>query len=479
MMKDYEIVVGLEVHAELSTNTKIFCGCKNEFGSEVNTNVCPVCMGLPGTLPVLNEQVVEYAVKMGHALNCSINGTTKQDRKNYFYPDLPKSYQISQFDVPLCENGHLDVLVGDEVKRIGVTRIHIEEDAGKLIHDDDFGGTLADYNRCGVPLIEIVSEPDIRSADEAKAYLDTIHSTLIYLGISEAKMQEGNVRCDVNVSVRKKGSTEFGTRVEMKNVNSFSAAHRAINYESRRQVDVLSNGGTITQETRKWDDMAGKNILLRSKEDAQDYRYFPDPDLLTFIVPEEKIAELKASLPELPAQKIIRYLEEYKLSKADAQLLITNKDRAMFFEECIALNKCEVKNISNWILGDISKILNERNMLMTDLKLTAENLTDMISLIETNKISNTAGKTVLEVIIDEDKSPAKVVEEKGLGQISDTSALNAIVDEVIKNNDKAVTDYKSGKTNVLGFLVGQCMKASKGQGNPNILREMVIKAIEG
>ncbi len=479
MIKNYEIVVGLEVHAELSTNTKIFCGCKNEFGSEVNTNVCPVCMGLPGTLPVLNEQVVEYAVKMGHALNCSINGTTKQDRKNYFYPDLPKSYQISQFDVPLCENGHLDVLVGDEVKRIGVTRIHIEEDAGKLIHDDDFGGTLADYNRCGVPLIEIVSEPDIRSADEAKAYLDTIHSTLIYLGISEAKMQEGNVRCDVNVSVRPAGSTEFGTRVEMKNVNSFSAAHRAITYEAKRQVDVISNGGTITQETRKWDDAAGKNIILRSKEDAQDYRYFPDPDLLTFIVTDEKIEELKASLPELPAEKIIRYIEEYKLSKADAQLLITNKDRAMFFEECIALNKCEVKNISNWILGDISKILNERNMIMTDLKLTAENLVEMITLIEGNKISNTAGKTVLEVIIDEDKSPAKVVEEKGLGQISDTSALTAIVDEVIKNNDKAVNDYKNGKTNVLGFLVGQCMKASKGQGNPNILREMVIKAIEG
>ncbi len=479
MMKNYEIVVGLEVHAELSTNTKIFCGCKNEFGSEVNTNVCPVCMGLPGTLPVLNEQVVEYAVKMGHALNCSINGTTKQDRKNYFYPDLPKSYQISQFDIPLCENGHLDVLVGDEVKRIGVTRIHIEEDAGKLIHDDDFGGTLADYNRCGVPLIEIVSEPDIRSADEAKAYLDTIHSTLIYLGISEAKMQEGNVRCDVNVSVRLKGSTEFGTRVEMKNVNSFSAAHRAITYEAKRQVDVISNGGTITQETRKWDDMAGKNIILRSKEDAQDYRYFPDPDLLTFIVTDEKIKELKDSLPELPAEKLIRYIEEYKLSKADASLLITNKDRAMFFEDCIKLNKCEVKNISNWILGDISKILNERNMIMTDLKLTAENLVEMITLIESNKISNTAGKTVLDVIIDEDKSPTKVVEEKGLGQISDTSALNGIVDEVIKNNDKAVNDYKNGKTNVLGFLVGQCMKASKGQGNPNILREMVIKAIEG
>ena len=299
MNSNYEIVVGLEVHAELSTETKIFCGCKNEFGAEVNTNVCPVCMGLPGTLPVLNEQVVEYAIKMGHAMNCTINGTTKHDRKNYFYPDLPKSYQISQFDIPLCENGYLDVLVGDEVKRIGVTRIHIEEDAGKLIHDDSLGGSLADYNRCGVPLIEIVSEPDIRSADEAKAYLDTIHTTLLYLGISDAKMQEGSVRCDVNVSVRPAGSTEFGTRVEMKNVNSFSAAHRAINYEAARQIKVLENGGEIIQETRRWDDVKGVNVLLRSKEDAQDYRYFPDPDLLTFVVSDEKIAEIKASIPEL------------------------------------------------------------------------------------------------------------------------------------------------------------------------------------
>ena len=306
MNSNYEIVVGLEVHAERSTETKIFCGCKNKFGSEVNTNVCPVCMGLPGTLPVLNEQVVEYAIKMGHALNCTINGTTKHDRKNYFYPDLPKSYQISQFDIPLCENGYLDVLVGDKVKRIGVTRIHIEEDAGKLIHDDKMGGTLADYNRCGVPLIEIVSEPDIRSADEAKAYLDTIHTTLLYLGISDAKMQEGSVRCDVNVSVRPAGSTEFGTRVEMKNVNSFSAAHRAITYEAERQIKVLEAGGTIQQETRRWDDVKGVNVLLRSKEDAQDYRYFPDPDLLTFVVSDEKIAEIKG----MDTQELINICEE-------------------------------------------------------------------------------------------------------------------------------------------------------------------------
>ena len=478
MNSNYEIVVGLEVHAELSTETKIFCGCKNEFGAEVNTNVCPVCMGLPGTLPVLNEQVVEYAIKMGHAMNCTINGTTKQDRKNYFYPDLPKSYQISQFDIPLCENGYLDVLVGDEVKRIGVTRIHIEEDAGKLIHDYSLGGSLADYNRCGVPLIEIVSEPDIRSADEAKAYLDTIHTTLLYLGISDAKMQEGSVRCDVNVSVRPAGSTEFGTRVEMKNVNSFSAAHRAINYEAARQIKVLENGGEIIQETRRWDDVKGVNVLLRSKEDAQDYRYFPDPDLLTFVVSDEKIAEIKASIPELPVAKTMRYMSEYKLSRADSELLALNKNTAEFFEAVIATGKCEPKSVSNWILGDIYKVLNERKCEITDLALTPANLAEMISLIEKKTISNAAGKTVLEVILDADKDPNEIVKEKGLAQVSDTSALNAIVEKVLANNEKAVTDFKNGKTNVVGFLVGQCMKESKGKGNPAMLKDMVVAAIE-
>lgn len=478
MNNNYEIVVGLEVHAELSTKTKIFCGCKNEFGAEVNTNVCPVCMGLPGTLPVLNEQVVEYAIKMGHALNCHINSVTKQDRKNYFYPDLPKSYQISQFDIPLCENGYLDVLVGDEVKRIGVTRIHIEEDAGKLIHDADLGGTLADYNRCGVPLIEIVSEPDIRSADEAKAYLDTIHTTLLYLGISDAKMQEGSVRCDVNVSVRPKGSTEFGTRVEMKNVNSFSAAHRAITYEANRQIDVLSHGGKIEQETRKWDDVKGRSVVLRSKEDAQDYRYFPDPDLLTFVVPQEKIDRLKARLPELPVAKTMRYMSEYGLSKADSELLALDKNVAEFFEKCVGSGKCSAKSVSNWILGDVFKILNERRCSINDLALTAENLSEMISLIEKKTISNAAGKTVFEIIVDTDKDPNEIVKEKGLAQVSDTGALAAIVEKVLANNEKAVNDYKSGKTNVVGFLVGQCMKESRGQGNPSILKEMVVAAID-
>lgn len=478
MNSNYEIVVGLEVHAELSTKTKIFCSCKNEFGAEVNTNVCPVCMGLPGTLPVLNEQVVEYAIKMGHALNCKINGVTKQDRKNYFYPDLPKSYQISQFDIPLCENGYLDVLVGDDVKRIGITRIHIEEDAGKLIHDDTFGGTLADYNRCGVPLIEIVSEPDIRSAEEAKAYLDTIHSILLYLGISDAKMQEGSVRCDVNVSVRPRGSKEFGTRVEMKNVSSFSATYRAINYEARRQIELLSNGGKVLQETRRWDDVKGVNVLLRSKEDAQDYRYFPDPDLLTFVVPQEKIDQLKAEIPELPVAKTMRYMKDYGLSRADSELLAINKNTASFFEECVEMKKCEPKSIVNWILGDIFKVINERRCEIKDLALTSKNLVEMISLIENKTISNAAGKTIMEIIIDNDKSPEEIVKEKGLAQVSDTSALSAIVEKVLTNNEKAVADFKSGKTNVIGYLVGQCMKESRGQGNPAMLKEMVLAELQ-
>ena len=478
MNNNFETVIGLEVHAELNTKTKIFCSCENRFGAEVNSLCCPVCMGYPGTLPVLNQQVVESAVKMGHALNCTINGVTKQDRKNYFYPDLPKAYQISQFDVPLCEHGYLDVLVGEDVKRIGVTRIHIEEDAGKLIHDDSFDGTLCDYNRCGVPLIEIVSEPDLRSAEEAKAYLETITTILLYLGISDAKMQEGSVRCDVNVSVRPHGATEFGTRCEMKNVNSFGAVYRAILYEAERQMEVIAAGGTIHQETRRWDDTKNKSILMRSKEDAQDYRYFPDPDLLTFIVSDEKISALKASLPELPTEKTLRYVNDYSMQKVDAQLLSINKARADFFDSAVELGGCEPKTVANWLVGDIARILNDRRIELTDTSLTPQHLVEMVKLIDKGTISNTAAKTVLEEMMDSDKAPQQIVEEKGLAQINDSSALVAIVEKVLADNPKAVEDYKSGKTNVAGFLVGQCMKASRGQGNPASLRDMVLAAIE-
>lgn len=475
---NFEVVIGLEVHAELSTKTKIFCGCKNEFGSEVNTNCCPVCTGMPGTLPVLNDQVVEYATMMGHALNCSINNITKMDRKNYFYPDLPKAYQISQFDVPICENGYLDILLDGEVKRIGVTRIHMEEDAGKLIHDAMFDGTLADYNRCGVPLIEIVSEPDLRSAEEAKTYMEGITSILLYLGISDAKMQEGSVRADVNVSVRPRGQKELGTRAEMKNVNSFGAVFRAIEYETKRQIDIISKGGVIEQETRRWDDAKNKSIVMRTKEDAQDYRYFPDPDELTFIVGEERIKRLKECIPELPLARAQRYIKDFDLSEYDATLLANSKERSDFFDKAVALKKCEPKPLANWLLGDIAKYLNENRIELSDTALTPETLSDMIALIEKGAISNTAAKTVLDVILKENVSPEKVVEEKGLAQISDTSALDAIVTKVLEANTKAVDDYKAGKTNVIGFLVGQCMKESKGQGNPATLKELIEKAMQ-
>ena len=478
MNNKYEIVVGLEVHAELSTNTKIFCGCKNEFGAEVNTNVCPVCMGLPGTLPVLNEKVVEYGIRMGHALNCTINRATKHDRKNYFYADLPKAYQTTQDDVPLCANGYLDILVGDETRRIGITRLHIEEDTAKLIHADEFGGTLIDFNRCGVPLIEIVSEPDMRSAEEAKVYLETLRTILLYLGISDAKMQEGSIRADVNVSVRPVGTKEYGVRVETKNVSSFSGVYNAIVYEANRQIEVLENGGELFQETRRWDDAAGKNVLMRSKEDAQDYRYFPEPDLLGYVIPEETVEKLKAELPELPVQKTLRYMNECGLSRADAETIALSKDKAFFFDACMATGKCGSKLLSNWVLGEVTRVANERRCEISELPLTVENLVDMIALIENKTISNAAAKTVFEVIVDKDEKPADIVKEKGLAQISDSSALQTIVDSVIAANEKAINDYKGGRTNVLGFLVGQCMKQSKGQGNPAMFKDMMIAAIE-
>lgn len=477
---DYEIIVGLEVHAELSTKTKIYCGCKNEFGSEVNANCCPICTGMPGTLPTLNEKVVEYAVKMGHATNCSINRICKQDRKNYFYPDLPKAYQISQFDIPLCEHGYLDVIVDENggTKRIGITRIHIEEDAGKLIHDDSFAGSLVDFNRCGVPLIEIVSEPDMRGSAEAKAYLDTVKAILQYLTISDCKMQEGSIRCDVNVSVRPMSQTTFGTRVEMKNVNSFSGAVRAIEYEAKRQIEVLGGGGVISQETRRWDDMNGCNLLLRSKEDAHDYRYFPDPDLLTIVLEQEFVDKLKAELPELPNQKIKRYMEQYALPLFDANLLTETISTDRFFEECIALNVCQPKSIANWLLGDVTRILHEKSIEVDATSLTPQKLTGMIMLIEKGTISNTAGKTVLEEIIFSDKLPEDVVKEKGLAQVSDTDVLEELANAIIDANPKTIADYKNGKTNVIGFLVGQCMRQSKGQGNPAILSEIILRIIE-
>ncbi len=474
MIKGYEVVIGLEVHAELNTKTKIYCSCKNSFGLEVNTQVCPICLGMPGTLPTLNESVVDYAIKMGHALNCGINRICKQDRKNYFYPDLPKSYQISQADIPLCHDGYLDVLVNGDTKRIGIERIHIEEDAGKLLHSDKFDGSLVDFNRCGVPLIEIVSRPDMRSSEEAKAYLETIKSILKYIDISDCKMQEGSIRCDVNVSVHKPGEP-FGTRCEMKNVNSFSAAVRGIDYEANRQIELLESGGTVVQETRRWDDAKGESISMRSKEDAQDYRYFPEPDLLTIVVPEEKVKMLKDTLPELPNAKIMRYVSDYSLSQTDAAMIVDVPEKSKFFDDCISAGCTAPKLLSNWILGEISKFMNE-GVSIEQTSLTASMLAKLVNYISSGKISTAAGKTVFDAIINENADDIdKVIEEKSLAQISDISMLEELAKEVLAANEKSVQDYKNGKTNALGYLVGQCMKASKGKANPGAMKEIVLK----
>lgn len=476
MIRGYEVVIGLEVHAELNTATKIYCSCKNSFGLEVNTQVCPICMGMPGSLPTLNEKVVEYAIKMGHALNCGINRISKQDRKNYFYPDLPKSYQISQSDIPLCHDGYLDVVMGNDVKRVGIERIHIEEDAGKLLHSDKFDGSLVDFNRCGVPLIEIVSKPDMRSSDEAKAYLETIRSILKYIDISDCKMQEGSIRCDVNVSVHKPGEP-FGTRSEMKNVNSFSAVVRGIDYEANRQIDVIEAGGKVEQETRRWNDAKGESETLRSKEDAQDYRYFPEPDLLTIVVPQEKVQYLKDTLPELPNAKIMRYIKDCGLSYADASMIVDVPEKSKLFDDCMAIGCKSPKIISNWILGEISKLMNE-GINLSETPLTPEKLVKIADYISSGKISTASGKIVFDAVMQSDADIDKVIEEKSLAQVSDTNELENLAKKVISENEKSVTDYKNGKTNALGYLVGQCMKASKGKANPGIMKEIVLKLLQ-
>ena len=478
-MKQYETVIGLEVHVELATKTKIFCGCSTEFGGAPNTHTCPVCTGMPGSLPVLNKKVVEFALKAGIAANCQINQYCKFDRKNYFYPDNPQNYQISQLYLPICHDGYVEIDTAAGKKKIGIHEIHMEEDAGKLIHDEWEDCSLVDYNRSGVPLIEIVSEPDMRSAEEVIAYLEKLRMMFQYLGASDCKLQDGSMRADVNLSVREVGSEKFGTRTEMKNLNSFKAIGRAIEGERARQIELIEEGKAVVQETRRWDDIAGKNILLRSKEDAQDYRYFPEPDLKTVYVEESRLAELKASIPELPNDKLLRLMKQYKLPYFDANLMAENPDKADYFEAVAALGSCQPKNISNWLLGDITRIINEKNLTLADTGLSAEKLAEMLAMIEKGEISTTAGKTVLEEIIFSDKTAADVVEEKGLRQMNDTAALEQVVRDILAANPKVVEDYRGGKTNALGFLVGQCMRASKGKGNPNIMREMLEKALNG
>ena len=475
-MKDYEVVIGLEVHAELSTNTKIYCNCSTAFGADPNTHCCPICTGMPGTLPVLNERVVEYAVKAGLATNCEISRFSKQDRKNYFYPDLPKAYQVSQYDLPLCIGGHLDINVNGNKKTIGITRIHIEEDAGKLIHDAYTGDTLVDMNRCAVPLIEIVSEPDIRSADEAVAYMQTLKSILEYLEVCDCKMQEGSLRCDVNLSVRPVGQKEFGTRTETKNLNSFKAIHNSIEFEIQRQIEVLENGGKIYQETRRFDDAKGVGYAMRSKEDAQDYRYFPEPDLAPIVLSEEYINNIKENLPEMPHIKKERYIKEFDLPEYDAEILTSSKKTASFFEKANAICN-NPKAVSNWIMGDFARMLNEKEIEIDESKVTEENLASLIMLIDKGTISSKIAKQIFEEMFKTGEDAKAIVEKRGLVQISDEGAIKEICQRVVDANPQSIIDYKAGKDRAIGFLVGQIMKETKGTANPQIVNKLLLEII--
>ena len=476
-MNEYEVIIGLEVHAELSTKTKIFCSCPTKFGAEPNTQTCPICMAMPGTLPVLNEKVVEYAVKAGLATNCEISRDSKNDRKNYFYPDLPKAYQISQYDKPLCEHGYVEIESNGEKKKIRLTRIHIEEDAGKLNHDEFSGGSLVDLNRAGVPLIEIVSEPDLRSADEVEQYLKKLKSILEYIEVSDCKMQEGSFRADVNVSVRKKGETKLGTRTEMKNMNSFRSITRGIEYEIQRQIDILEEGGKVEQETLRWDDVSGKTFSMRDKEDAQDYRYFPDPDLVAIKLSEEYIQNIKNSLPELPESRKQRYLQEYNLSEKDAKIITSSKYLSDLFEG--ATKVCgNAKAVNNWIISDISRILNETETDPIEIPFDSNQLGKLIILIDKGTISTSIAKKVLTELFENPQDPEDIIKEKGWVQISDEGAIKEVVQKILQENPQSVADYKAGKDKALGFLVGQAMKATKGKANPQLLNKMFIEELK-
>ena len=476
-MEDYEVIIGLEVHAELSTKTKIFCSCPTKFGAAPNTQTCPICMGMPGTLPVLNEKVVEYAVKAGLATNCEISRNSKNDRKNYFYPDLPKAYQISQYDKPLCEHGYVEINTSEGKKKIRLTRIHIEEDAGKLNHDEFGGGSLVDLNRAGVPLIEIVSEPDLRSSEEVEEYLRKLKSILEYIEVSDCKMQEGSLRADVNVSVRKKGDTKLGTRTEMKNMNSFRSITRAIEYEVDRQIDVIEEGGEVEQETLRWDDVSGKTFPMRDKEDAQDYRYFPDPDLVAIKLSEEYIENIKKSLPELPESRKERYLKEYDLSEKDAHIITSSKYLSDLFEGAIKVCN-NPKAVNNWIISDISRILNETEMEPIQIPFDSQQLGKLIVLIDKGTISSSIAKKVLVEMFEHPRDPEDIIDEKGWVQISDEGAIKEVVLKVLEANPQSVADYKGGKDKALGFLVGQAMKETRGKANPQMLNQMFLEELK-
>ncbi len=480
MYSEYEVVIGLEVHVELKTKTKIFCGCSTEFGALPNSQVCPSCAGFPGMLPVLNEQAVEYAIKAGLALNCGIADYCKFDRKNYFYPDLPTAYQITQFDYPICLEGHLDIELDGKKKRIGITRAHLEEDAGKLIHQGSITTSpysLVDLNRAGVPLLEIVSEPDMRSAAEARAYMEKLRSVLLFAGVSDCKMQEGSLRCDANISVRPIGTTTFGTRVEIKNLNSFRALERAIEYEAKRQVDAIEDGEEIVQETRTWDEEKQVTKSMRTKEEAEDYRYFPEPDLPPVRIARDLVEQIKNGLPELPEQAVARLVNDYELSEYDASVLTLTPEYLKFFDDSVKIFN-DAKLVANWMMGDLNRLLNNANMEIGEGKILPADFTDLLFLIDKGEISGKMAKDVLEEMFNSGKNPKDIVKEKGLAQISDEDTLITIIEEIIVKNPKVVEDYKQGKDKAFGFFVGQVMKATKGQANPAVVNKLLKKSLE-
>jgi aspartyl-tRNA(Asn)/glutamyl-tRNA(Gln) amidotransferase subunit B len=471
-MPEYETVIGLEVHLHLNTKTKAFCGCSTEFGKEPNSQTCPVCLGLPGSLPVFNRIVLDYAIKVALALNCKIQEYTKFDRKNYFYPDLPKNYQISQYDFPLSREGFLNIDTGKGLKRIGITRVHIEEDAGKLIHESNI--TLVDFNRTGIPLLEIVSEPDINSPEEAHQYLSVLKSIIEYLDVSDCDMEKGSLRCDANISLRPKGDKKLGVKTELKNMNSFKGVKDALFYEIKRQTGLLESGKEIIQETRLWEDKESKTVAMRTKEGAKDYRYFPEPDLPPFIISKEKIKEIKGTIPELPHEKYNRFMKEYGLSEYDAKILVASKQDAAFAEECFnAYSGKDKKLLANWFIGPLLSEANNHNLSISGLGISSAGLLELLGFVERNEVSNLSAKAVLAEMLDSKKPASHIIKERNLIQISDTGALKEIMKRVIDENPKSVSDYKSGKENALMFLVGQLMRKSKGKANPKVAKELL------